>query len=204
MAVGSGEYLAQLKALLPPGPAWPHDDELSMLALLMETWALEFARVDARVQTLISENDPRFCTETFQEWLTQWGIPDECLLVWGSLLEDGLSEKTLRQALVQKITTAGAQTIDYFVQLARNYGYYITIDEMSPFNVKSQVTDVLAEEQWQFVWRVNVHNQGASVTTEHDVMGGVDEALAWWGDSIIECLIKKYAPAHTQVLFGYF
>lgn len=204
MAVSSTEYLNHLKALLPSGPAWPIDDQFSMLALLMETWAWEFSRVDARIEALITESDPRFCTETFQQWLTQWGIPDECLEAWGGLLEDGLTETTLRQALVQKVTAIGSQTIDFFIELAKNYGYYITIDELSPFSVMSKVTDVLAGEQWRFIWRVNIFNEGVSVTQLYDVMGSVDEALAWWGDSIIECLIKKYAPAHTQVLFGYF
>jgi uncharacterized protein YmfQ (DUF2313 family) len=40
--------------------------------------------------------------------------------------------------------------------------------------------------------------------TYHNVMGGAEEALAWWGDNLIECLIKRYAPAHTTLYFGYF
>ena len=35
------------------------------------------------------------------------------------------------------------------------------------------------------------------------VDNSVDEALAAWGNALLECVIKRYAPAHTSVLFSY-
>lgn len=117
MAVTAAEYDANIKALLPPGPAWPRDDTGSVMAMLIGCWAVEFSRVDSQAMALINEADPRFCSETFEDWITQWGVPDSCLEAWGSLLADGLTETILRQALLQKITTIGSQSLQFFVDL---------------------------------------------------------------------------------------
>lgn len=198
MAVSAQEYVAQLKKLLPPGPAFPRGDSETMLAMLLEVFAQELARADARIGALIEEADPRFCLETFLEWLEEWGLPDECASQWQNLTND-----TLRELLLWKITGNGSPTIGFFVDLAAMFGYDICIDEFRRFRVTSHVTDVLADERWPHTWRVNVLNSSGSAVKWHKVTGGAEEPLAWWGDNLIECLIRKYAPAHTTVLFGY-
>ena len=198
MAVTAQEYVNQLKALLPPGPAWPRGDSTSMLALLIETWATEFARVDARAAALIAEADPRFCQETFQDWLAQWGLPDECTKLWAHL-----NTTTLRTLLLQKVTGIGGQTPQFFFDLAGMFGYVIEIDEYRSYTVIADTLDVLADELWPSTWEVNVLQSAGTKMTYHEVTGGVEEPLAWWGDALIECLIRKYAPAHTQVSFSY-
>lgn len=55
MAVTAAEYDANIKALLPPGPAWPRDDTGSVMAMLIECWAVEFSRVDSQAMALINE-----------------------------------------------------------------------------------------------------------------------------------------------------
>ena len=209
MAVSSQEYTRQLKSLLPRGAAWPREDVTSALAFMIEVWAIEFSRVDARVMALLNEADPRFCSETFNEWLEQWGVPDECMAAWGSLMSDGLTEQMLRQALIQKITTVGSQSLEFFIDLAKNYGYEIQIDEFRPFTVMSPVTKSLVETKdgvsgWEHVWKVQVYTGNGGNVSWHDAMGVASDPLCWWGDSIVECVIKQYAPAHTKVLFGYY
>ena len=54
MAVTAAEYDANIKALLPPGPAWPRDDTGSVMAMLIECWAVEFSRVDSQAMALIN------------------------------------------------------------------------------------------------------------------------------------------------------
>ena len=203
MAVGAKEYIQQIKALLPPGPAWPRDDGSSVMALLIEVWATEFSRIDARAHALIVEADPRLCTETFTQWLQQWGIPDECLAAWASISDVGLTERLLRDALLEKMTVPGGQDIAFFVRLAMTYGYEVTIDELTPHTVMSRVMAPFSADGWTFRWRVQVHSGRGSTVTWHDALGTCAEALAWWGDAAIECLIKKYAPAHTEVSFSY-
>lgn len=198
MAVTALEFTEQLKELLPPGPAFPRGDSSSLLAMLLEVFATELSRADSRIDALLTEADPGFAVETFQEWLTQWGLPDECALQW-----QNLNDQTLRDLLLWKITSNGSPTVKFFVDLAAMFGYSIFIDEFRRFRVTSRVTDVLADENWAHYWRVNVINTGDSSVTWHRVTGEAKEPLAWWGDNLIECLIRRYAPAHTVLSFGY-
>ncbi len=123
----------------------------------------------------------------------------------GFAFERWLKEKLLRQALIQKITTVGSQSLQFFIDLALTYGYRITIEELRSHTVMSNVlAGFVNGSGWQHYWRVNVFTGGGGQVTWHDAMGTAEESLAWWGDSVVECVIKQYAPAHTQVLFGYF
>ena len=61
------EYARMVKQLLPPGPAGERGDATSMIAMMIEVWAEELARVDSRVRTLVREADPRFAVETFKD-----------------------------------------------------------------------------------------------------------------------------------------
>ena len=200
MAVTAQEYVAQLKKLLPPGIAFPRGDSTSLLALMLEVWGTELARIDGRAQALITEADPRQAAETFQEWLTQWGLPDDCVKLWESA-----NDSTLRQLLLWKMKDVGSPNLQFFIDLTAMFGYTISIDEFRRHTVRSRVNEVLAGENWPNTWRVNVHGAAAgSQMTYHEVTGGAEEPLAWWGDAMIECLIRRYAPAHTKLYFGYY
>lgn len=193
------EYARMVKQLLPPGPAWERGDATSMIAMMIEVWAEELARVDSRVRTLVREADPRFAVETFKDWLDDWGLPDDCLRAWADM-----NVTTLRTLLLYKIKTIGRQDRQYFIDLAEMFGYRIVIDEFRTHTVQSTAMDGLCGEEWPHVWRVNVLIGAGSVMGYHTVLGQVSEALAWWGDRLIECLIKRYAPAHTELYFGYY
>ena len=193
------EYARMVKQLLPPGPAWERGDATSMIAMMIEVWAEELARVDSRVRTLVREADPRFAVETFKDWLDGWGLPDDCLRAWADM-----NVTTLRTLLLYKIKTIGRQDRQYFIDLAEMFGYRIVIDEFRTHTVQSTAMDGLFGEEWPHVWRVNVLTGAGSVMGYHTVLGQVSEALAWWGDRLIECLIKRYAPAHTELYFGYY
>ena len=198
MAVTAQEYVGMLKELLPPGPAWPRGDTASLYAMMFEVWGAELARADSRARALVTENDPRFALETFQEWLDEWGLPDDCIRAWSNA-----NDTTLRKLLLWKIQTVGSQNWQFFVDLASMFGYIITIDEFNRHSVRSRTSDVLSSEIWPHTWRVNVLAAQGSAMTYHEVTGEAKEPLAWWGDALIECLIKRYAPAHARLSFAY-
>lgn len=199
MSTPSEEYLRMLKQLLPPGPAFPRGDRASMVALMLEAWSVELARIDSRIETLISENDPRVSVEAFEDWCAEWGIPDVC----ENLLGD-LSTVTLRQLLLFKITTIGGQSVRFFAELAKIFGYTIQIDEIRPYTVDSQVMDAMWSNGVAHTWRVNIlTGQEDSTAQMHNTLGTVNEPLAWWGDGLLECLFARYKPAHTEVYYGY-
>lgn len=204
MAVTQGEYSAQIRALLPPGLAWEREDVASVMGLMLECWAMEFARIDARVEALLTEADPRLCVETFQDWLDQWGVPDECLALWGELLANKLTPQMLRQALVRKVTTVGGQSIAFFIELAKSYGYDIRIDEYRPWRTVSTLMDLLIDDPHVYHrMLVQIHTGQNGKIYYFDTLSSVDDPLSWWGDKIVECLLRRYAPAHVVLQIGY-
>lgn len=198
--VSSDEYLLMLKKLLPPGVAFPRGDATSFVALLLECWAIELSRADARIDALIRENDPRISVECFSDWLEEWGLPDVCT----GLLAN-MTDTTLRQLLLFKVTTVGGQNRQFFADLAARFGYRIQIDEYRHHTVDSQVMDGLWSSDVEHYWKCNILTGAENATAQlHNTLGVVSEPLAWWGDQLIECLIEKYKPAQSEVLFGYY
>ena len=73
----SSAYLSQLIGLLPPGDALAREPG-SFLERLLSVPAAELARVDGRVEALITESDPARTTEMLVDWERALGLPDAC------------------------------------------------------------------------------------------------------------------------------
>ncbi|MDR2187042.1 MAG: DUF2313 domain-containing protein [Azonexus sp.] len=186
------EYRAQLLALLPPGLAWPRDED-APLTRQLHALADEFARVDARASALIDEADPRSTTELLTDHERVAGLPDACT---GPLATLALR----RAALHGRITGIGGQSVAYFTELAAALGYTISITEYRPYRVNSFVNDPLCDPDWHFVWQVNAPLETLRWRT---VASPVSEPLAAFGNELLECVIRRFAPAHTLVIFAY-
>ncbi len=186
------DYLSQLQALLPPGPAWTRDAEATLTKLL-NAWADELARVDGRAAQLIDETDPRTTTELLADWERVAGLPDPCV---------GADQTTVqrRAALHAKLTTLGGQSAAYFIAQGAGLGYTVTITEFDQHTVADDVNHPLYGQPWQFAWQVNAPQDTVGVL---DVNGTVDDPLAWWGNEALECSINRLKPAHTHVMFAY-
>jgi uncharacterized protein YmfQ (DUF2313 family) len=195
MGLTTTDYLRQLQALLPPGPAWPKDDD-ALLTRLLGAIAAELARVDGRAQRLVEEADPRTVAELFADWESVAGLPDSCAAAFGG--DQTMAQR--RAALVGRLTTLGGQTPAYVIGLAAALGYAITITEFSAHTVNDDVECALYDNAWNFTWRVN---SALSTITDITVDSLVDEPIASWGNALLECVIKRLKPAHTSVIFGY-
>lgn len=195
MALTDSDYLQQLQALLPNGPAWPRDDEATLTQLLSALSA-ELARVDGRAMTLIEEADPRTTAELFLDWERVAGLPDACAEAFGG--EQTLDQR--RMSLVGKLVTLGGQSPAYFIGLAAAIGYAITITEFHAHTVNDDVDYAILGEAWNFAWQVNA---ALNTVTELTASSGVDEPLAAWGNALLECVINRVKPAHTIALFSY-
>lgn len=193
MAMTGADYLSQLQALLPQGPAWPRDPE-AVLTLLLDAWAEEFARVDGRAGRLQEENDPRVTTELLADWERVAGLPSSCMVG----IDQAIAER--RAALHTKLTRLGGQSRQFFIDLAASLGYTVTITEFRPFHVNDHVNDDIAGALWTFVWQVNAQ---LNTVRRFTVGSAVNEALASWGNALLECAISQLKPAHTKVLFAY-
>lgn len=172
-------YVSQLKALLPPGAAWPRDIGTNLHRFL-EGLAAEPARIHDRVEDFLAEADPTRAVEMLPEWEAAWGLPDACT---GQLAT--LGER--RAALLSRLAAIGDQRPKYFIALAARVGYTVTITE----NVNGDPT----------VWRVNA--PAVSVRWFRAGQNRAGDRIRTWGNELLECTILAANPAHLTVLFGY-
>ena len=78
--------------------------------------------------------------------------------------------------------------------------YAITITEFQIHTVEDDVEHPLYDIAWAFVWQVNAV---LNTITEITVEDSVEDPLASWGNALLECVINRLKPAHTDVLFSY-
>ena len=189
----AADYLNQLKALLPFGPAWYFDDD-STNAKLIDAWSQEFSRIQESADYLIDQADPRITVDFIFDYERIFGLPTDCM----AGIQQSLAQR--HNALISQMTAAGGQSIDYFIGLALSAGYDITITEFFPFSVGMTVADLIYDQDWDFAWQINAP---ATTVSSFLVTSGVDESLASWGNNLLECLINRYKPAHTIAIFSY-
>ena len=195
MALSESDYLRQLQALLPPGPAWPKDDEAT-LTQLFGALAAELSRVDGRAWQLLEEADPRTTAELFLDWERVAGLPDACAEAFGG--EQTVAQR--RAALVGRLTTLGGQSAEYFIGLAAALGYAITVTEFHAHTVNDDAEYPLYGGAWNFAWQVN---SALNTVAELTVESTVEDPLAAWGNALLECVIERLKPAQSIVLFSY-
>ena len=231
------DYRDAFLELLPQGQAWPkHSLESTLWQVcdgLNEYWGF----VDGRAADLLErESDPRSTIELLPDWERNWGLPDPCYTAPQSIGQRQL-------ALVMRMTMQGAQSREFFINVAAQIGYSITITEYRTFVVGIDACgdnrvygdgsnpmynkwdipikgppgdhNVLNGElsEWpnyglgpatnRFYWTVHVH--GATLTWFRVTKGqcGVDPHLRIGLADDLECLLNRWKPAHTQIIFDY-
>lgn len=140
----------------------------------------------ARAEQLLSEVFPDQSDELMPDW------ERVCALIPGE--SDTLQLR--RQRLVAKMRETGGLSIPYFIQLAAELGYTITIDEL-----QSDYTGYGDESI--FIWRVTVQDVETTVYYFRAGESRAGEYLSWWGDAELEDVINDLKPAHTEVWFVY-
>ena len=195
MALTDTDYLRQLQALLPPGPAWPKDDD-ALLTRLLTGLSKEIARVDGRAWQIVEEADPRTVAELFSNWERVAGLPDACAVAFGGT--QTVAQR--RAALVGRLTTMGGQSPCYYMALAASIGYVISITEFRAHTVDDDVDYALLGSAWDFAWQVNA---ALNTIKEITVDMTVEDPLAAWGNALLECVINRLKPAHTTLLYSY-
>ena len=207
------DYAAAIANELPHGPAWPRDRDSELMkwcAGCAEVWGDVSARAAALA---VTESDPRATLEMLPDWERAFGLPDPCVA-------EPLTITDRRKALVAKMTTLGGQSREFFIGVADALGYGISIREYSSFmfgvsrfgDTRSAApqdpTDIyprwmLGPPEIRFVWTVNV--TGAKLRWVRFGSGqfGVDPMVRIGIATDLECVIRRWKPAHTQVVFNY-
>jgi uncharacterized protein YmfQ (DUF2313 family) len=231
------DYGSAFLTLLPQGQAWPkHPGTTLDLACrgLAEYWGF----VDSRAADLLErESDPRQTMELLPDWERNWGLPDPCYEAPQTIGER-------QRELVRRMTMLGAQSREFFIELAAELGYTISISEYRPWVVGidrvgdarrygdgsdpmydewgNPIKDPLGNNveeavlsDWphygfgpmknRFYW--TVHVSGVSLIWFRVGGGGgqtgVDPHLRIGLASDLECLLNRWKPAHTEIIFDY-
>lgn len=181
-----------LRTLLPPVSYDPNGTAIGA-HLTAEGAALD-AALASSVRAVLGIN-PFRATEWLEDWERVYGLPDPC----------ARAERTLQEriaALAIAVQERGGLSRGWYVRLGAMLGYTVTVREYQPFRAgRSRAGDALTNGDWQFAWAV-----ASPAQTVHRFRAGrsaAGEPLAHWGDEILECVMRRLAPAHTKVLFVY-
>lgn len=205
---GKAEYFYALAAMLPQGLAWPRDPD-SVLMRVVKGLSGIWERVDSRAADLLErESDPRRTIELLPDWENAWGLPDHCIA-------EPLSVGERQAALVQKMTLKGGQSRQFFIDLAASIGYHISIREYAPwmFGVScfGRTRDdtgtywrwEIAPPEIRFNWTVTVDQVRVTWWRFGFAQFGVDPHVRLSLATDLECLFRRYKPAHTRIIFQY-
>lgn len=189
MALNAEAFHQALKALLPKGAAWPQDQG-TVMDNLLAALAEEPARVMHQAEQLRKELIPSRCRELLSQWeqtLNQ---------------QPGQQSLTARQASVsQQLKAVGTLNPQYYVEIARQLGYSITLTEHQPCRAGTiRAGQPVNGAGWAHATTVNAPTTTARLMVAGD---GVGQSLQYWGNETLETGVRRYWPAHLVLIFAY-
>lgn len=189
--------LSDLRLLMPRGWAWTSVRYGSrLIGLVLAVFGAAIARVEGLTDELGEELNPATSTKLLDRFEAVLG-PDPCGL-------DDLAAPigTRRFQAWRRWTWKGGASKAWFIAVAAKYGVTITIETYRPVVCGDELgARPLICSPEQFVWKV-----GLPLTWERRPILGdqvCGELMGEIGLSPVECLIRRFAPAHTTVVFAY-
>jgi len=202
------DYVHAFLEHLPRGQAWPREPD-SILVKVCDALARYWGFVDSRAADLLErESDPRRTIELLPEWERAYGLPDPCF-------PDATTIGERQRMLITKMTWMGGQSRAYFIKVMEWLGFRIVIKEWAPFMAGiSQVGDTrpdpddnfrwyIGPPEMRFAWTAQVGNMGLIWFRASQAEIGVDHHLEFRTPLAVECLLLRWKPAHTALVFDY-
>lgn len=199
------ELLGPILALTPRGPAWRTDemadaDHSSFMHRFWRAVAEPFADFYAKAWDTALEGTTCTIRDSLEDWEAEFGLPDPCV-------DKELTVTQRYNLLRAKVLTTGGQSIPYFVCLARSIGYTVEVREYRAFRTglsRCGGSDMVCAINIEFYWQVRTSlpsvewfRVGGPSRTGKDRLG----ELGRYPD--LECLLRKWKPAHTEIVFKY-
>lgn len=188
------DYTGALLRLLPSGRAWPKDVDSVQYAVAAGL-APSLRRLDARAQSLLVDAFPSTTVELLPEWEAALGLPDPCE-------GQGQGIEQRRTQVVNRLTSAGGQSVAYFLGVIAQLGYVgATIQQYAPFRADRSPADTgLYDQAWAFAWNVNLPD--LRVFYFKADISAAGEALIIIANDVATCVLGSLAPAHTTVTYS--
>ena len=169
--------------------------------------------VDGRAADLLeTESFPQTTVELLPDWERNFGLPDPCF-------PDATSIPERQNTLVLQMTLLGGQSRAFFEWVSEWTGHEIHIAEWAPFMAGvSEVGDTRYEYDNTGLYRWYI---GAPENRYYWYVQSDDAVLEWFrcGTSYsqagvhphlkiitaspVECLLDRWKPAHTELVFDY-
>ncbi|MGG2141247.1 YmfQ family protein [Symbiopectobacterium sp. RP] len=181
------EYTQLLQSLLPPGPAWDKEDPL------IKGLAPSLAQAHQHADSLMIEINPAQSVELINRYEKLCGLPDKCL----ANRQQTTGER--QQVLDAKVNTVGGISEAFFKKQLEILGYPTATIEQ--FQHLDSTPDPSWGDKWRYYWRVNIPAQ-ANVRWM-TCISDCPSPIRTWGDSAVECVIRRQCPSHTHVIFAY-
>jgi uncharacterized protein YmfQ (DUF2313 family) len=202
------DYAQGFFSLLPPGDVWTRDMR-RLVMRICDGLARFWAYVDARAADLLErESDPSRTVELLPEWETAFGLPDPCF-------PEATTIGERQRMLVTRITWQGGQSRQYFIDVVAWLGFQIKIKEWSPFmagisrcgDTRPAPDDVfrwyIGRPENRFAWTAQIGHMGLTWFRASAGQAGVDHHLEFRTPLDVECLLMRWKPAHTWLVFDY-
>jgi len=190
-------------SLWPRGAAWGAPDgeapsTTSVIARLTRALLSPFAYLYAKAWRLTEESRSASLVDSLEEWETDFGLPISC--------SDGNQTKDARiRALRTRVARLATITPDDVIRLAAGLGYVAALEEPDAFRVGEsalggygEISATALESQWVVLVRDAPITQFQVGVSEV----GVDRLLDF-DNGVLECEIRRIAPAWTTVVFNY-
>lgn len=201
-------YEVALGKLMPPGRAWSGRTLNNLVAAL----AQNFADSDANAVDLIKDAFPSTAYNLLTEWESTLALPDTC----ANDVVDSVAYR--RAAVVKKLVGVGGQSMAYYTDLAKNFGFNISITQHAPSKFGQTFGNTFGGQDWAFAWTVTTPDF-ATVSSQINQSFGLTFGQPFGGlfaqaftqslitptnvNQMLACLIGSAAPAHTIVLYQF-
>lgn len=198
---------AAARKLLPSGSAWQVEDDTNF-AKFLNALAAEPARLQERVQDFLREIIPLSTNEMLDNWERFLELPDECTPTDITLT---LYDRRLR--VQQKLVTGGGQSLAFFKLIVQQLGYNpdaFTIKNFKTFKAgRSKAGDEISNSfdangdplGWPHTMQVIAPAEFVERFKAGRSTAG--QKLVLPVNNTLECVMRKFAPAHAIVLFSF-
>lgn len=204
-------------SLLPTGPAWPRNLDSTLVGAVFGL-AQYYGFCDGRAADLLErESNPGTTIELLPDWERNWGLPDPCFPQPTSISER-------QKLLVMKMTWMGGQSRAYFQSVMEFLGYgAVVVQEWAPFMagisrcgdtrpypppqgldyINAHFRWYIGPPEMRFAWSTGVGQPSLIWFRASQSQAGVDPHLRIGIPADMQCLLNRWKPAHTVLVFDF-
>lgn len=192
------DYANGFVNLLPRGTAWSRDPEngnINYVTALAQVWGLISQNTNL---LMFGESDPRTTSLMLPDWLANYNLPDPCLT-------EPQTTQQQQAALLFRILLQGGASPQFFITLAASIGYTITITEYKLFRagIARCGSTPLMDPSAAVQWTVNVTIPAVYYFRAGQGQCGVTPLCSFQDAADLECILRRFKPAHTILNFSY-